>query len=55
MSIHAHYCGDMAIDLEEFNLEVNRWRYLRSIREPTDSLPQTLVESLDAANAAFYH
>ena len=46
-SIHAHYCGDMAIDL-------NRWRYRWSIREPTDPLPQTLAETLDVANAAFY-
>ena len=53
-SIHAHYGGDMAIDLEEFILEVNRWRYRWSIREPTDPLPQTLVETLDVANAAFY-
>ena len=53
-SIHAHYGGDMAIDLEEFKLEVNRWRYRWSIREPTDPLPQTLVETLDVANAAFY-
>ena len=52
--IHAHYGGDMAIDLEEFKLEVNRWRYRWSIREPTDPLPQTLVETLDVANAAFY-
>ena len=53
-SIHAHYGGDMAIDLEEFKLEVNRWRYRWSIREPTDPLPQMLVETLDVANAAFY-
>ena len=53
-SIHAHYGGDMAIDLEEFKLEVNRWRYRWSIRKPTDPLPQTLVETLDVANAAFY-
>ena len=53
-SIHAHYGGDMAIDLEEFKLEVNRWRYRWSIREPTDPLPQTLVETLDVANAASY-
>ena len=25
-SIHAHYGSDMAIDLEEFKLEVNRWK-----------------------------
>ena len=48
-SIHAHYGGDMAIDLEEFKLEVNRWRY-----QPTNPLPQTLVETLDVANATFY-
>ena len=30
-SIYAHYGGDMAIDLEEFKLEVNRWRYRWSI------------------------
>ena len=54
MSIHAHYGDDMAIDLEAFKLEVNRWRYRWSIREPTDPLPQTLVETLDVANAAFY-
>ena len=53
-SIHAHYSGDMAIDLEEFKLEVNRWRYHWSIREPTNPLPQTLVETLDVANATFY-
>ena len=53
-SIHAHYGGDMAIDLEEIKLEVNRWRYRWSIREPTDPLPQKLVETLDVANAAFY-
>ena len=53
-SIHAHYGSDMAIDLEEFKLEVNRWKYRWSIREPTDPLPQTLVETLDVANAAFY-
>ena len=40
---------------EEFKLEVNRWRRRWSIREPTgDPLPQTLVETLDVANAAFY-
>ena len=44
----------MAIDLEEFKLEVNRWRHRWSIREPTDPLPQTLVETLDVANPAFY-
>ena len=54
MSIHAHYGDDMAIDLEAFKLQVNRWRYRWSIREPTDPLPQTLVETLDVANAAFY-
>ena len=53
-SIHEHYGGDMAIDLEEFKLEVNRWRHRWSIREPTDPLPQTLVETLDVANPAFY-
>ena len=53
-SIHAHYGSDMAIDLEDFKLEVNRWKYRWSIREPTDPLPQTLVETLDVANAAFY-
>ena len=53
-SIHAHYGSDMAIDLEDFKLEVNRWKYCWSIREPTDPLPQTLVETLDVANAAFY-
>lgn len=53
-SIHEHYGGDMAIDLEEFKLEVDRWRHRWSIREPTDPLPQTLVETLDVANAAFY-
>ena len=53
-SIHAHYGGNMAIDLEKFKLEVNRWRYRWSIREPTDPLPQTLAETLDVANAAFY-
>ena len=37
--IHAHYGGYMAIDLEEFKLEVNRRRYHWSIREPTDPLP----------------
>ena len=53
-SIHEHYGGDMAIDLEEFKLEVTRWRHRWSIREPTDPLPQTLVETLDVANPAFY-
>ena len=53
-SIHAHCSGDMAIDLEEFKLEVNRWRYHWSIREPTNPLLQTLVETLDVANATFY-
>ncbi|XP_068704558.1 52 kDa repressor of the inhibitor of the protein kinase-like [Montipora foliosa] len=53
-SIHEHYSVDMAIDLEEFKLEVNRWRHRWSIREPTDPLPQTLVEILDVANPAFY-
>ena len=53
-SIYAHYGGDMAIDLEEFKLEVNRWRYRWSIGEPTDPLLQTLVETLDVADAAFH-
>ena len=53
-SIHAHYGGDMAIDLEEFKLEVNRWRHRWSIREPIDPLPQALVVTLDVANAALY-
>ena len=53
-SIHEHYIGDMAIDLEEFKLEVNRWRHHWSIREPTDPLPQTLVDTLDVTNPAFY-
>ena len=53
-SIRVHFGGDMAIDLEAFKLEVNRWRYRWSIREATDPLPQTLVETLEAANAAFY-
>ena len=35
-------------------LEVNRWRHRLSIREPTDSFQQTLVETLDVANAVFY-
>lgn len=35
-SIHEHYDGDMASDLEEFKLEVNRWRHHWSIWEPTD-------------------
>ena len=43
-SIHLHYCCDMAIDLEEFKLEVNRWKYRWSIREPTDPLPQMFVD-----------
>ena len=43
-SIHLHDCCDMAIDLEEFKLEVNRWRYRWSIREPTDPLPHMLVD-----------
>ena len=53
-SIYEHYGGDMAIDLEEFKLEVDRWRHRWSIIEPTDPLPQTLVETLDVANPAFY-
>lgn len=53
-SIYEHYGGDMAIDLEEFKLEVDRWRHRWSIIEPTDPLPQTLVEALDVANPAFY-
>lgn len=36
------------------SLKVNRWRRHWSIREPTDHLPQTLVETLDVANGAFY-
>ena len=54
MSIHVHYGDDKAIDLEAFKLKVNRWRYRWSIREPTHPLPQTLVETLDVSNAAFY-
>ena len=46
--------GDMAISLEEFKLEVNRWRHRWSIREPTNPLPYASVETLDVANAAFY-
>ena len=53
-SIHVHYGCDMAIDFQALKLEVNRWRYRWSIRESTDPLPQTLVETLDVANAAFY-
>ena len=53
-SIHEHYIGDMAINLEEFKLEVNRWRHRGSIKEPTDPLPQTLVDTLDVTNPAFY-
>ena len=49
-----HYGGDMAIDLEELKLEMNRCRHRWSIREPTDPLPQTLVDTLDVANAALY-
>ena len=53
-SIYEHYGGDKAIDLEEFKLEVDRWRHRWSIIEPTDPLAQTLVETLDVANPAFY-
>ena len=53
-SIYEHYGGDMAIDLEEFKLEVDRWRHRWSIIESTDPLLQTLVETLDVANPAFY-
>ena len=35
-SIHEHYDGDMAIDLEEFKPEMNRWRHRWSIKQPTD-------------------
>ena len=37
-----------------WKLEVDRWRHRWSIREPTDPLPQMLVETLDVANPAFY-
>ena len=53
-SIYEHYGGDKAIDLEEFKLEVDRWRHRWSIIESTDPLAQTLVETLDVANPAFY-
>jgi hypothetical protein len=44
----------MGIDLEAFKQEVTRWRHRWSLRQPDDHLPQTLVETLDKTNVAFY-
>ena len=37
-----------------FKKEISRWRHHLPIRPPNDPLPETLVETLDQTNAAFY-
>ena len=37
-----------------FKQEISRWRHHLSIRPPNDPLAETLVETLDQTNAAFY-
>ena len=44
----------IGMDLTAFKEEVTRWRHHWSIRPPDDPLPETLVETLDQTNAAFY-
>ena len=42
------------MDLTAFKEEIARWRHQWAIRSPDDPLPETLVETLDQTNAAFY-
>ena len=44
----------MGMDLTAFKQEITRWRHHWSIGPPDDPLPETLVETLDQTNAAFY-
>ena len=46
--------GTIWIDLTAFKQEITKWRHHWSIGPPDDPLPETLVETLDQTNAAFY-
>ena len=52
-SIFEYFGDDMAISLNDFKLEVTRWKHRWSLRE-SDRLPKTLLETLDETNVAFY-
>ena len=51
--IFSYYGSDMGIPEAEFKTEVTRWKHKWSGMDPNVT-PQTLVETLDQANAQFY-
>ena len=50
--IYSHYGEDMHMSLDEFKREVTRWRHRWLLSE--EGSPQSLVETLDYANAELY-
>ena len=50
--IYSHYGEDMHMSLDEFKREVTRWRHRLLLSE--EGSPQSLVETLDYANAELY-
>ena len=50
--IYSHYGEDMQMSLDEFKREVTRWRHRWLLSE--EGSPQSLVETLDYANAELY-
>ena len=50
--IYNHYGEDMHMSLDEFKREVTRWRHRWLLSD--EGSPQSLVETLDYANAELY-